>query len=115
MENETIIHVGAEGGSLTLYGVRNGPGWLFSRYLFDQTMSWTDGGPEVERNSMVVSTWTAALKLLDEYPWHHLYPLTVHPDFQAKVLKAVVARNKRDGHDHGIERWQRICGSPVEG
>jgi len=47
------------------------------------------------------------------YPWHHLHPLSVHPDFQAKVLKAVVARNKRDGHDHGIELWQRICGMPV--
>lgn len=39
MENETIIHVGAEGGILTLYGVRNGRGWLYSRHLFDHTLS----------------------------------------------------------------------------
>ena len=94
--------------------MRKDRGWLFSRHLFDQNMSRTDGGPEVERDSKVVSTWTAALKLLDEYPWHHLYPLTVHPDFQSKVLKAVVARNKRDGHDPGLERWQRICGMSVD-
>ena len=114
METETIIKVGAEGGSLTLYGVRNGHAWLYSRHVFDQTMSWVDGGPEVEHDSEVVSTWTAALKLLDEYPWHRLYPLKVHPDFQAKVLKAVVARNKRDGNVRGLDRWKRVCGMPAE-
>jgi hypothetical protein len=112
MKNEIIVKVGAEGGSLTLYGQRNGRGWQFSMGLFDQTMSWVDGGPVVERTSKVVKTWASALKLLDEYSWNRLFPLAVHPDFGKKVFAAVVARNKRGYNEYGVDRWQEICGIP---
>lgn len=114
MENEIIVDVGAEGGGLTLYGVRKGRGWLYSRHLFDQTLSWAEDGPVAEHDSEVVSTWEAALKLLDKYKFHLFFPLQVHPEFQAKVLKAVVTRNKRDSNEYGLDRWQRVCGMPAE-
>jgi hypothetical protein len=112
MNNEIIVEVGAEGGSLTLLGQRNGRGWLYNMNLFDQTLSWVDDGPEVERTSKVVKTWAAALKLLDQYPWHRLYPLHVHPGFKEKVFAAVVSRNKRDHNEYGMDRWKDLCGAP---
>ena len=112
MEDEVIVRVGGEGGDLTLHGQRNGRGWRFSLNLFDQTMSWVDDGPVTERTSEVVETWPKALKLLDEYPWHQLYPLTVHPEFRSKVLKAVLSRNIRDHDDYGADHWHEVCGLP---
>lgn len=113
MENEIIVHMGSEGGSLTLYGVRRGRGWLYSRNLFDQTMSWVDeDAPVIDRDSKVVDTWPKALKLLDEYAWHQLYPLEVHPKFQEKVYKAVLVRTIQDGIGDRIHNWEDICGMP---
>lgn len=112
MSNELIVHASCEGGDLTLYGMRVGRDWLFSLHLFDQTMSWVDGGPEVEHDSEVVRTWTAALKLLDKYDFHRFHPLEVHPGFRAKVLTAVVSRNRRDGNEHCANEWQRVCDTP---
>jgi hypothetical protein len=34
----------------------------------------------------VVNSWEAALRLIDRYPWHRLYPLTVHPEFCERGL-----------------------------
>jgi hypothetical protein len=109
MNNEIIVEVGADGGSLTLLGQRNGRGWLYSMNLFDQTLSWVDDGPEVERTSKVVKTWATALKLLDKYPWHRFYPLRVHPEFKERVLTAAVARNKCDYNEYGVDRWEQLC------
>ena len=110
MKSEIIVQAGCDGGSLTLYGQRNGRGWLYSTDMIDQTLSWVDDGPAVERTSEVVKTWSAALKLLDQYPWHRLYPLSVHPKFKDKVITAVVARNKRDHNEYGVDRWKDLCG-----
>lgn len=112
MKIETIVHVGTDGGDLTLHGVRNGSGWLFSLNQFDQTMAWVDDGPVIDRTSDVVETWRKAVKLLDEYPWHQLYPLEVHPEFQARVLKAVVSRNKRSQNIYNENRWLEVCSVP---
>ena len=35
---EVIVDVSAEGGGVTLYGVRTKNGWLFSRGVIDQTL-----------------------------------------------------------------------------
>jgi hypothetical protein len=110
MKTEIIVKTGCDGGSLTLYGQRNGRGWLFSLNLFDQTMSWVDDGPVVDRTNEVVKTWSAALKLLDQYPWHRLYPLRVHTGFKEKVLAAVLTRNSHDHNEYGVDRWKDLCG-----
>lgn len=115
MSNEIIVEAGAEGGSLTLYGVRNGRDWLYSSRV-TESYSDDDDPAVVEPPSKVVKTWNSALKLLDNYQrnhlyqWNHLYPVKVHPEFREKVLKAVVARSKRDDIDHRLQDWQRVCG-----
>jgi hypothetical protein len=114
MENEVIVHAGCEGGSITLYGVRNGRGWLYSCHLVDHIAWMLEDGPWIENDSEVVSTWAAALKLLDKYEFNNLSPLTVHPEFRAKVLKAVLSRNKRSKDTYSQQRWQDVCGIPAE-
>ena len=54
--NEIILRVGAEGGSLTLYGVRTKQGWLFSREVIDQTPLPLNV-PGIKHRTKVVSSW----------------------------------------------------------
>jgi len=112
MENEEIVVAGCDGGSVTLFGMRQDRGWLYHCHLSDSIAYMSDEGPQIERDSEVVSTWAAALKLLDKYHFNHLYPLTVHPEFRSKVLKAVLSRNIRDHDDYGAAQWHEVCGLP---
>ena len=114
MENEVILDAGCEGGGITLYGQRNGRGWLFSRHLVDHIAWMSDEGPWIENDSEVVSTWAAALKLLDKYEFNHLYAIAVHPEFRARVLKAVLSRNKRSQNTYGQGSWLDVCGMPIK-
>lgn len=111
--NEVILQVGAEGGSVTLYGVRTGKGWLFSRELIDQTALLLDE-PEIQHTSQFVDSWDAALGLMDRYPWQKLYPVKVHTEFKSAILDAVLARFSSEKYidHHHLRRWQEICGEP---
>ncbi len=108
--NEVIIDVGSEGEELTLYGVRSPEGWVFSRHAIANS-------PEhlyelrTQRRNQVVNTWPAALNLLDQYPWQHLYPLDVHPEFRSKVFEAVVERFKSDveKNPRRLADWTSKC------
>lgn len=108
---EIVVEVGAEGGSIKLYGSRTSEGWHFYRNLMDWTPELLDES-KLDLDSEVVKTWPAALQLLDQYPWHHLSPIHVHPMFHELVLDAVMARYRRDG-DSGPDRrprWIELCG-----
>jgi hypothetical protein len=112
-KSEVIIDVGSEGDALTLYGLRTFQGWVFSRQVIDQPPetlidSWN------RRTRQSVTTWPAALSLLDEYPWQHLYPLSVHPDFRAMVYDAVTARFKSDveKNPRRLADWTNKCMAP---
>jgi sucrose-6-phosphate hydrolase SacC (GH32 family) len=39
---EVVLTAGIEGGSITLYGMYNGKGWIFSEDIVDQTPELTD-------------------------------------------------------------------------
>lgn len=109
-ESEVILEIGAEGGSITLCGTRTADGWRFSRNLLDQTPELLDE-PAIEHDSNMVESWSAALELLDTYPWHRLFPLWVHPEFRGLVLDAVKARytaNGPRGPDR-TDRWEELC------
>lgn len=109
-KNEVIIDVGSEGDELTLYGLRSPEGWVFSRHLITNSTECL-GKATLERGRQVVNTWSAALKLLDQYPWQHLYPVDVHPEFRCRVFDAVVARFKSDSEKNPrrLADWTNVC------
>jgi len=91
-EPEVILEIGAEGGSITLYGIPHGTGWRYSTSVVDSTLSFVSDEPkdsEYRRDSKWVQSWDAALRLIDRNPWHRLYALTVHPEFRERVWAAI--------------------------
>jgi hypothetical protein len=106
MQCEVVLEVGAEGGSITLYGLRTNQGWVFSRKVIDQTPELIDE-QSIATNSECVGPWEAALGLLDRYPWPRLYPISVHPEFRDRVWSAV--QDKLDGDEEALRRWRAIC------
>jgi hypothetical protein len=114
-KSEVILEVGAEGGNITLYGVRDSDGWRYSTSVLDQTPSLLPDEcdePEIRKESEVVNSWEAALRLIDRYPWHKLFPLTVHPEFCEQVWAAVqnrFASDRRPAEYWQLERWRELC------
>jgi hypothetical protein len=106
---EVIIEVGAEGGSIALYGFRTERGWVFTRETLDQTPELIDED-WIKSNSARVDSWEAAVKLLDQYPWCKLYPVTIHPEFRQQIWSAVQERLRNDGgFGHQLTRWRELC------
>ena len=110
-----VLQLGAEGGSLTLYGMQAEQGWVFCRNLIDWTPQLIDE-ERIQHKSPVVDSWGAALTLLDQYPWQTLFPLVVHPKFSKRIWSAVQNRSKNDRDSRFyIERWQSICAGVMRG
>ncbi len=112
---EVVREVGGEGGSLTIVGARTADGWRF-RMVRDETtlralLSKEDRvGLEFWHQTDWVDSFEAALGLLDQYPWHRLYALQVHPDFRPEVWAAVEERCRKDRRgEWGRDRWSRLC------
>jgi|APLak6261663543_1056040.scaffolds.fasta_scaffold04683_2 hypothetical protein len=116
-EREVILKVGAEGGSITLSGIRTSSGWTFNLNTIDQTADFINDADlidEMEQGQILKTstTWQGALELLDKYPWTNLYPLNVHSEFGSKVLDAVTTRAKStENHSDAIDftRWRLLC------
>ena len=111
-KNEVIVRVRGEGGDLTLFGVRTKQGWLFSRTLIDQClMLLDDEEAQIRHNSESVDSFTAALEMLDRYPWQHLCPAEVHPEFRKLILEAVMARYKAENLTNArrLPNWEELC------
>ena len=110
---EAILQVGAEGGSVALYGLYTNEGWVFIRKVFDQTLPAVDA-PSIQHRSGTVGSWPEALGLLGQYPWHRLYPIAVHPEFREQVWKAVVSRFKAENEPspERLDRWKTLCRTP---
>jgi hypothetical protein len=104
-EREVIIELGAEGGSLALYGFRTEPGWSFTMEVIDWTPELIDEDP-VQKKSGVVDPWEAALELLDQYPWPKLSLISVHPDFEQQVWVAVQERQRTTEPE--LIRWREL-------
>ena len=99
---EVVLDVGSEGGSLTIVGVRAADGWHF-RFVRDEStlcalLNAEDReGLKIRRQSDWVQSFESALALLDQYPWHELCPLQVHPDFKRQTWAAVQKRFRARG------------------
>lgn len=109
---ETIIKVGAAGGSITLFGIESNESWKFCCNTFDCS----DADDEPTRTeSEWVTSWTSALRLMDKYPWDLLFPLEVHPNFRTRVWEAVQKRLEKrrlspeDRQQSDPARWEQVC------
>jgi hypothetical protein len=110
VRTETIVKVGADGGSLTIEGEHCDAGWQFRMVrnemaLYDDCVD--DEGPGdiagfLEQTDYLDSLGEA-LKLFDRYPyWTGLYIVEVHPEFVDKVLAEVRSR----GGTSAEARWR---------
>jgi hypothetical protein len=108
-QREVVLEVGAEGGSISLYGFRTDKGWRFAWKVIDQTAELIDE-PSLETSSDIVCSWEAALALLDRYPWPTLFPISVHPDFRDRIWSAVQERLRKDEDAQSQSaRWRELC------
>lgn len=103
---QVIVGVGADGGSLTLYGIQSQDGWQF-RVESDEGALVDEGGNSGIPERPWVTTWRSALKQLDAYPWVELYPLMVHPEFSQRVFRALQTRKKK-GFVIEWEQWNTV-------
>lgn len=118
--SEIVLRIAAEGGGITLIGIRKGGGWLFRRNVRDWTPELIDE-EWLAHESRSVDSWEAALDLLDQYPWHVLSPITIHPAFRKAIFDAIEVRYdagtdpsndkfapaKRSNSNY--EKWRRLC------
>jgi hypothetical protein len=92
----TILQIYAEGGSLTLLGIRTANTWRCRLVRNESTLA--DLLNEEDRAGLEVHyasdwlPWDAALELLNEYPWHRLSPGQVHPAFRQRIWAAVQSK-----------------------
>jgi hypothetical protein len=108
-QGQLIVEVGAEGGSISVLGFRTEGGWRFTRAVGDQTPELIDEA-WIQSKSGCVDSWEAALKLLDQYPWWKLYPLSIHPEFRQRIWSAVQERLRNDeGPGVKLSRWLELC------
>ena len=109
---EVIVEVGTEGGSITLLGTHSQGGWVYSMSVDDWSPELI-GEERIQHDSNVVDSWEAALKLLDQYPWFKLHPISIHAEFRQQIWCAVQERMQKntEGSEGPLERWRELCRS----
>jgi hypothetical protein len=109
---QTVLEVGAEGGTLAVVRQRNQRGsWEYWSLRDETTM--LDVLPKDElgdgvilfEQSAHVDKFEDALLRLDRYPWFHLVPLKVSAEFADLVLRDV---ERRGGKEAAFEWGERL-------
>lgn len=98
---ETVLQVGADGGSITLLGVRDEQDWRFC-LLASEKMFKADGSQNVSNELKGWLDWNTALEQLEAYPWRFLFPIQVHPEFSSKIGVAL----KQNPHPDFSVNWK---------
>jgi hypothetical protein len=111
-EPETVLEVGAEGGTLAIVRQRNQRGsWEYWSLRDETTMLDVLSKDELDdsvvlfEQSAHVDKFEDALLRLDRYPWFRLVPLKVSAEFADLVLREV---EKRGGKEAAVEWLERI-------
>lgn len=107
-----VVRVGGEGGGLSLYDSLSSvmPNYVLT--IVDHTLLFIDEGDVTDGERGRAKSWRGALKLLDIYPWHMLYPLQVHPAYRKRILGAALRRLARENSTHAarrLEAWKALC------
>jgi hypothetical protein len=113
MAAEVILKLGAEGGEITLVGMKGANGWRFRKITDESTLydllSEDDRPSEFRPQDWIdESDWGDSWEELLGRHWHRFVPLEVHPDFRDRVWAAVQRRIPAD-EDYRLARWQRQC------
>ena len=105
---ETVVEVGCEGGSITLFRERKlGGAWKFrmgtnESAMYDMLSEEDLVGLEAGiTETRYVHSLDEALGLLDRYRWFGMVPLEVHPEYLGAVVSAVRER----GGPQEAARW----------
>jgi hypothetical protein len=108
VQYETVLMVGAAGGSITLYRWEiSAECWLWAMQtnevvLYD-LLDGEDGFDSRDAvKHLIANSFEEGLKLLDRYPWTRLEPMEVHPQYRVAILEAV--RNR--GGTREEARWR---------
>ena len=111
-KRQNIVDIGAEGGSITVYRIRDGQSWLYGSIVKDWTLELL-GGESIQRNSPASHSLDDALKEIDRYAWHRFQPTHVHPKFCQRIWIAVQRGFAAAGDDEtdklAFEEWRRAC------
>ncbi|MDQ0917563.1 Sir2 family NAD-dependent protein deacetylase [Paenibacillus sp. V4I5] len=114
---ETILKVGAEGGSLTLLGERtNDEKWIFyhetQEHALAELINDDDEDSDLlallnQKSKLIESDIKEALKRLGQN-WSKLYPVEVHSDFAWLIYKQVL-EDSVSVSNRNLHHWQRLC------
>jgi hypothetical protein len=111
-EPETVLKIGAEGGTLAVVRRGNQDGAWDYWCLRDETIMLEllpegelGSRDELYENSARLSSFEDALIRLDKYPWFSLYPMKVSAEFAEEVLEEV---EKRGGKEAAAEWAKRL-------
>jgi hypothetical protein len=119
LTGETIPEVGAEGGTISLFGDKDAQGrWRFWARKDETMMSDVldedepGGLGSLVNTSEPVSSLPEALALLDKYSWHRLKPLRIHSEFGLAILSEVQKRGTSEEGDlwNSHDRLTRVEG-----
>ncbi len=112
-----VVEIGGEGGSLSLFASESHamPEYVLS--IVDQSLLFIDEGGVIEGERGRATSWRGALKLLDRYPWHMLYPVQVRPEYWKRILDAVTRRLAKERSSYAgsrLEKWRAVCQGRME-
>lgn len=111
-EKRCIVGLASDEVKLALFGIHMGAAWKFRVEAYESASSdllGQDDQIEVPGRPWV-DTWRSALKQLDSYPWPQMHPLDLHKDFRDRIIKALKARQKKQGISVDWNEWVNILG-----
>ena len=92
-EAELLLRIGAEGGSIAVYGsLSSDAASRFRVLMIDHTptfLEFDEGGTPSRRDSGWLTSWADAMTALARWPWPHLVPLFVHERVAREVWDSV--------------------------
>jgi hypothetical protein len=109
-KKEVILELVGELVSLTLVRMRQGESLLFQFSTWDGTPELLDE-PSSNIQSGLMDSWETTIRALDEYHWHRLLPVKVHPAFRERLWTEFCSRIViEDDEYHNIQAWSTMCG-----